>query len=209
MTEKNNNECSLVRFARRELEILERKASQIDGDGLEMQKIANHDILEIVEKFSSQGHSGFSAAYVLGAIKRLLDYKPLGPLTGEDDEWGSNYDTIDGDTVYQNNRCSAVFKTVEKSTGRTTCKYIYKYVFSDDGGVTWFNSFGKEKAIGLSREIEFPFVVPEKSEKIYIAVSDHGKYVDEDEMFDVLDEERDRDTIMELRKRRYPEKYRD
>lgn len=47
-----------------------------------------HDnIISIVEMFSEQGHSSFSASYAISHLTRLLEFKPLSPLTGEDDEW--------------------------------------------------------------------------------------------------------------------------
>ena len=46
-----------------------------------MQDIAKANVLELLEVFSNQGHSGRSAPYV------LADCKPLGQLTGEDSEW--------------------------------------------------------------------------------------------------------------------------
>ena len=70
----------LVEYAKSELERL-----GTDEDG--MQEVMNRDILEIVEKFSEQGHTGFSAGYALASLDRLLRFKPLSALTGEDSEW--------------------------------------------------------------------------------------------------------------------------
>ena len=71
-------------------------------------------IREIIKIFSSQGHSGGSAPFYYGnlsqVIKNTLAFKPLSPITGEDSEW------IEHDHgVYQNNRCSAVFKNTKNS----------------------------------------------------------------------------------------------
>lgn len=75
------------------------------ANGDEMQAMMNECLLQMVLVFSSQGHSGFSAAYATGALAKLLNFEPLGPLTGEDSEWIEV-----GDGVWQNNRCSHVFK---------------------------------------------------------------------------------------------------
>ena len=48
--------------------------------------LATKAILDLIELFASQGHSGFSAPYVINAFDRLARFKPLSPLTGEDDE---------------------------------------------------------------------------------------------------------------------------
>ena len=67
---------SMVEYAKSELE-------RIGKDKKGMQDAINKNILEIVEIFSNQGHSGFSAGYALNVLERLLRYKPLTPLTGE------------------------------------------------------------------------------------------------------------------------------
>ena len=56
-----------------------------DGDGL--QNAINKNILDIIELFSIQGHSGFTAGYAMSILERLLHFKLITPLTGEDDEW--------------------------------------------------------------------------------------------------------------------------
>ena len=65
LSEEKNN---LVLHAENELDILLNKCK--DEEGKEIQKVMNNDILEIVEAFSNQGHSGFSASYAIGLIKK-------------------------------------------------------------------------------------------------------------------------------------------
>lgn len=62
-------------------------------------------VLELVDKFSDQGHSGFSAKQTIRIFSKVADFEPLVPLTGEDDEWNEV-----GDGVFQNRRCSHIFK---------------------------------------------------------------------------------------------------
>ena len=71
----------------------------------EMQDMIKENILELIEIFSSQGHSGMTAPYVLEHFNKLARFEPIKPLTGDDDEW---HECSDG--VYQNKRCSEVFK---------------------------------------------------------------------------------------------------
>ena len=66
------------------------------------------NVLELLEVFSKQGHSGSSAPFAVGYFEKLALFKPLGPLTGEDDEW-TKLD-YDDDTRWQNKRASHVFK---------------------------------------------------------------------------------------------------
>lgn len=75
------------------------------ADGDEMQTAMNECLLQMVLVFSSQRHSGFSAGYAISALNKLLNFEPLGPLTGEDSEW---VEVSEG--TWQNNRCSHVFK---------------------------------------------------------------------------------------------------
>ena len=44
-------------------------------------------ILQMVKVFADEGHSGFSAPYAISILTKLFAFKPLTPLTGEDDEW--------------------------------------------------------------------------------------------------------------------------
>ena len=62
-------------------------------------------VLELIEKFSEQGHSGTSAGITIHLFKTLAMFEPLGPLTGEDHEW-----TEVSNGLYQNKRLSSVFK---------------------------------------------------------------------------------------------------
>lgn len=125
----------------------------IESDDELSHKMAK-DVLEIVDVFSKQGHSGFTANVAIDTLKRVLRFKPLNPLTGEDDEW----EEVDGQPGhYQNKRYSAVFKGED---GRAYD--INAFIFSDDGGETWFRDRN-------SREyITFPYEVPDRPEKVFL-----------------------------------------
>ena len=62
-------------------------------------------VLELIDVFAKQEHSGSSAPFCVALFQKLASYEPLGPLTGEDDEWVEV-----GPEVFQNARCSHVFK---------------------------------------------------------------------------------------------------
>lgn len=115
---------NLVKHAERELELLGMGPDTEDG----MNRMMREHILTMVRTFADEGHSGFSASYALGVLTKVLDFEPVTPLTGEDDEW-----TVLGysdDMAAQNNRCGHVFRradgTAYDSTGR-----IFRY---PDGG---------------------------------------------------------------------------
>lgn len=106
-----------------------------------MNRLMGKQILQIVKTFSKQGHSGFSANYATNMVDRLLRYEPLGPLTGEANEWVEV-----GDNLFQNKRCSRVFK--DEETGKAYD--IEGIVFRDKDGSTWTN--GKSRVF-----ITFPY----------------------------------------------------
>lgn len=140
LSEEKNN---LVLHAENELNILLNKCK--DEEGKEIQKVMNNNILEIVEAFSNQGHSGFSASYAIGLIKRLLNFEPITPLTGNDEEWNElNYDNS---TKYQNKRCSRIFKDADGQAYDIEGK-----IFSEDGGKSWYQS--KDSKVNIT----FPYI---------------------------------------------------
>lgn len=162
----------LVEYAKSELARIDR-----DEDGI--QDKMNKDILDIVEMFSKQGHSGFSAGCVRSALERLLRFKPLTPLTGEDSEW----DEI-GNGKQQNKRCPSVFRNADG-----TAYDINGIVVSYNGGITWFPSKRFKK------EVTFPYVPPTHAERVYI------EYVSEDE-YEIITNDPVRIKALYERKRR-------
>ena len=134
---------SLVQYAKAEL-------ARIDSDD-KMQKLMNKHIIDMVELFAEEGHSGFSASYAIEQLERLLRFLPLTELTGEDDEW-NEYSVGE----YQNKRCSTVFKD------KTGIYDINGYVFSDDGGETWYTNRKSRKYI------KFPYYPPTRPERIHV-----------------------------------------
>lgn len=206
--EENN---SLVRFAKNELDRLLKNCGENDSESNEMQKYINEDILEVVKVFSKQGHSGFSASYALNILKKLLDFKPIQPLTGEDDEWNECGWTIDDGKkkVFQNRRCSAVFKTEDIATGEIEATYNDKYVISDNGGITWFTSRHVLDKLGLSEIITFPFKVPENPKRIYIKYLENVPLGETSDNFvDITDIPEEINKLRKVYDRKFhPEKY--
>jgi hypothetical protein len=165
---------SLYLWAKAELDRLLVGCEAKEGkDGLEMQKLITKDILDIVKVFCTQGHSGTSASYTLGKIKRLLDWKPISALTGEESEWGEPHNS-NGTTTQQNGRCSAVFRD---NFDNSTAHYIYGRTYSDNGGHSWFTGNHKGGIVQSSTPVTFPFYVPDKSEYIYLNGEDSEEII--------------------------------
>jgi len=146
---------SMIEYAKSELE-------RIGKDEEGMQDMMNRNILEIIEKFSNQGHSGFSASYALSILDRLLRFKPITPLTGEADEWNETYSSKKGIKTYQNKRCSSVFMDKTESGEVIRCEDIDAIIVSDNGGITWFSS-GR-----FRKDVTFPYTPSVYPEKVYI-----------------------------------------
>lgn len=121
---------NLVKHAQKELEIAGLLDSEKDFYG----GVTGKAVLDIMETFSKQGHSGASAPLVASLFKELSSFGVLSPLTGEDDEWNEI-----GEDRYQNNRHSAVFK----EEGR--CYYIDGIIKQTPNGTCWSGSFFKDK----------------------------------------------------------------
>lgn len=137
---------TLVDYAKEEL----KRIGMIDSGEPYNDAVAKA-ILDLIELFASQGHSGFTAPYTVNAFKRLAMYKPLSPLTGEDSEWSEV-----GSGVYQNKRYSAVFKEDGKAYN------VEGKMFTDNNGSTWYLS--KDSHV----EITFPYIVPDEPEEVYL-----------------------------------------
>lgn len=65
-------------------------------------------MVELLEKFFDQWDSGGAVSAAAPVLQRLIAGKPLGPLTGADDEWVVH--DFDDDCYAQNRRCGEVFK---------------------------------------------------------------------------------------------------
>lgn len=96
-------------LAQREFEILEQTVP--DALILPFKK----EILDLCEAFYQSGQSGGSAPYTASAISQvvhsLMLHHPITGITGDDEEWNNVSDINDGESMYQNRRCSAVFKS--------------------------------------------------------------------------------------------------
>lgn len=137
----------MIEFAKAELCMLNTGEDEI-------QDVIDECVMQLVKTFSGQGHSGASASYVLARFNRLANFLPLSPLTGEHDEW-VDMSEYGEEGLFQNKRCSSVFKNAEGETYMVDGK-----IFSDDNGLTWYTSSDSRVPV------EFPFFPPDKPKRI-------------------------------------------
>jgi len=98
------------------------------------------------------------------SIEKLLLFGPIVPITGIDDEWGDVREFGDGNSWYQNKRCSALFK--DGKVGKPY--YIDAIVKKDQRGLCWsgfawlseedYKTGDRSKMVGKKGYIKsFPF----------------------------------------------------
>lgn len=142
---------SLIEHAKKELKSI----GMLDSDD-EMNTMMAENILQLIQTFADQGHSGFSAPYCINLFNKLANFKPLGPLTGEDSEW-HDVGERSGYTLYQNNRCGSVFKDVNGAYN-IDGKVFWEWWRDEDG--TAHKTYYTSK--GCSVPVTFPYYVPDE-----------------------------------------------
>jgi len=156
---------ALVEHAREELT----RAGLFDEDS-DYGGMLGTAVLELVEKFSEQGHSGYSAGMAVSLFTKVALYEPLTPLSGDDDEWNdvSDIGGRNGGELLQNKRHSSVFKD------DGVCYDIDAVTVRDPHGGTWG---------ARSRDpITFPYTPTNRVVEIDL----HGRTLDRSESrFDV------------------------
>lgn len=91
---------SLLEHARRELQLAGLFDSSSDYGGM-----LGTSIMALIEKFSDEGHSGYSAAQTIRIFARLADFKNLTPLTRDPGEWME----VEAGATWQSTRNSEAF----------------------------------------------------------------------------------------------------
>jgi len=95
----------LVTYAKKELGLAGLFDKDADYGGM-----IGESVLELINIFSHQGHSGGSAEAVTDLFTKLMKYEPLTPLTYEPDEWWDMSERS-GAPLWQNNRNFKIFST--------------------------------------------------------------------------------------------------
>ena len=90
---------------------------------------------ELVDVFSKQDHSGFSASIVSSLFYRLTGWKPLTPITNDLSEW-EEIRMRNGEKLYQSKRCPSLFAT-ESMLKENKAKDIDYWYKKDKDGVCY------------------------------------------------------------------------
>ena len=156
---------SLVAHAQKELAIIQQRVeAEEDNQGIEMQKKMNDHLIHLITEFEKENHSGLSASYAIQMFERLATFKPIAPLTGDENEWVDHGDLHgDGSSIQQNKRRSSVFR---QNNDNSTAYDINGRVFSDDGGETYWSGNGS------ALPITFPYSPPDEPERVLVEKED-------------------------------------
>jgi hypothetical protein len=142
-------------FAKQELDIL--KATVPDAI---VTPFAN-EILALCEAFGKSGQSGGSAPMTASAIsqavKHLMLQEPICEVTGHEKEWMDITDINSGEPMWQNKRCSGLFKYADNK-----CSYVDAIIWKGQEKYDTFcgRVYIDEKdfeLIGSSQYVRFPF----------------------------------------------------
>ena len=92
--------CCLACHAWNELD----RAGLFTDDGDAYGGATGRAVMDLVDVFVDQGHSGMSASIVIDILRRVLAFEPLSPLTDDPAEW---MEVTDG--LWQSRRQSQAF----------------------------------------------------------------------------------------------------
>jgi len=143
--------------------ILDHAKDELDRIGMtedssdEMNVMMRKHILHMMNEFANEGHSGFSASYAIRILTKLLDFKPLSPLTGEDSEW-VNVREYGPEPHYQNKRRSSVFKDSDGSCYDIDGKVFWEWYKDEDGIISKSYYTSRDSRVPVT----FPYTVPDK-----------------------------------------------
>ena len=117
--------------------------------------------------FQEQGHSGYSAKVVKEIFSRLVDGKPLTPVTDEEDQWHNAYKNGNSrKKSYQHKRMSSLFKHV--APDGSVSYYDMDRIIAYDQNSNPFSEIHINKIVSKYFPIKFPYV----GEEIKVHVED-------------------------------------
>lgn len=118
---------NLIEHAKEEFKIMGYKPLE-EKQEEDPNKWIQENVLELLEVFSKQGHSGSSAPFCIKYFEALANFKPLSPIKCDDSEWVEV-----GGGMFQNKRLSSVFK--EGAEGKPS--YLDAIIFKTEKGTAY------------------------------------------------------------------------
>lgn len=144
---------SLKDWAKREVEIAcKRENPNWDGESFDYGCSCYMSALKAFESLCEDGHSGYSFSVTRSILKKLLDNRPLTPITDED--FANQTSIFDDKEEYQCSRMSSLFKTVYKDGSveysDVNRAYSFDAEFPDDTFTCGFDTDFLDKLIPIT-----------------------------------------------------------
>ena len=135
----------------------------------DMQGMICQHVTKLLDVFADEGHSGSSAPYTISLFSKLASFEPIVPLTGEDWEWNEV-----GPGVFQNSRCSHVFKEAGRFNGQAydiEGKIFWSWKEYDlEPGEEGYPGVHRYKSSYTSGDSRVPITFPYTPSKEYVEV---------------------------------------
>ena len=186
---EEERELAIKSWLDREWDILGWPRTEPDDPEEKGQWMIYDDLLELLQKFDEQGHSGHSAGYISRLFQKVVMYKPLSPLTGEPSEWNTIQEKT-GYVLKQNRRASGVFQESKWVCKDEMDAGTWDTIAYDNNAVV-FRRFpdGPAYHMGGHRElITFPYTPKTRT----IFVDENDEPIQQDAALQLLKDERKR-----------------
>ena len=136
----------ILEFSKNELELLLKS-----NDDKEYYKKLNNDILDVVKLLLSQKHSLASIEYLIKNLTKIIYYRPLTPLEGDDLEFEEQVEK-DGFYCSRNKRYAGVIRKIDVKTGEVKYYDLTAKLFNEPEDSKWCIGEGSMQEIN-----EFPY----------------------------------------------------
>ena len=123
--------------------------------------------LKAYKSILEDDHSGCSFSITSGILKKLIDGYPLTPIEDVPEVWVFCYED-EQKTTYQCNRCSSLFKKIDKNTNKIEFIDVESVICIGPDRITYHNGFVTKKIQEL-----YPITMPYQPKgKYYVQASD-------------------------------------
>lgn len=160
---------SMTDWAKREIELAckrEREASGVKDDEWDYGCACYKSALKAFNCLMEDGHSGMSIGFTKSILVRLIEGKPLSPITEDEESWGTECHK-GGCVSYQCKRMSSLFKDVYPD-GRIEYHDIDRFRCIDISSGVSYHSGLVDRIMGE----QFPIVMPYSGEMWKVYCSD-------------------------------------
>lgn len=121
---------------------------------------------EATKSLMKDGHSGYSHAQTIGILERLLEDKPLAPIT-DNDFVARDYQWDKDKIHYDCPRWRGMYKCVDKETNETIYSDVERCVTVDQYGLTWSGGGNERLLSDIIPPITMPYMRPRHPYRVH------------------------------------------